>query len=216
MYYSQAIDWTILMALSTISSKQVKAKKTTLKYVNQVLDYLATNPDMTIIFHASDMILNIHSDAYNLSDNSVKSCASGHLFLGSVSKYEILITLNSAIFTLCNILKFVASSAAEAELVALLMNVKEVRTIWLTLEELSHPQPPTPIHCENANVAGIANGTIKKQHSRSMEMWYCNVCDQVKHKQFDMKFHLGQENLGYYTSKHNLVRHHMQVRPIYL
>ena len=54
-----------------------------------------------------------------------------------------------------------ASSAEEAELGTLFMNVKERRTIWLTLEELGHPQPPIPIHCDNATAAGIANGTIK-------------------------------------------------------
>ena len=55
-----------------------------------------------------------------------------------------------------------ASSAAEAYLGALSMNVKEGRTIRLTFAELGHSQPPNPIHCENATAAGISNGTIKK------------------------------------------------------
>ena len=54
-----------------------------------------------------------------------------------------------------------ASSAAEAKLGAIFMNVKEGRTIQLTLAELRHPQLPTPIHCDNATATGIANGTIK-------------------------------------------------------
>ena len=49
-----------------------------------------------------------------------------------------------------------------------------------------------------------------------MEMRYFYVCDQVKHKQYDVRFHPGQEKLGNYTIKHHLARHHMQVRPIYL
>ena len=64
------------MALSTITSKQTKATKATLKNVNQVLDYLAINLDATIRFHASDKILNIHFDVYYLSTKSAKSCAS--------------------------------------------------------------------------------------------------------------------------------------------
>ena len=52
--------------------------------------------------------------------------------------------LNDAIYTLYNIMKFVASYAVEAELGALFMNEKEGRIIRLTLEELGHPQPPTP------------------------------------------------------------------------
>jgi hypothetical protein len=35
----------------------------------QLLDYLATYPDTTICFKASDMILNIHFDASYLSES---------------------------------------------------------------------------------------------------------------------------------------------------
>ncbi len=49
------------------------------------------------------------------------------------------IKLNWTIFTLCTVLKFVASSVAEAELGALFLNVKEGRVIRLTLAEMGHP-----------------------------------------------------------------------------
>ena len=81
------------------------------------------------MFHASDIILNIHSDESYLSSKNAKILASGHFFLGSVPKDGETITFNGAIFTLCTILKFVASSAEEAELGNLFMNVKEGRTI---------------------------------------------------------------------------------------
>ncbi len=41
--------------------------------VKQLLDYLATYPDATIRFKASDMILNIHSDASYLSKSDARS-----------------------------------------------------------------------------------------------------------------------------------------------
>ena len=71
---------------------------------------------------------------------------------------------------MCTVLKFVASSAAEAELGALFLNIKEGQVLRLTLEEMGHPQPPTPIHCKNATAVGIANKTVKKHRSRPMEM----------------------------------------------
>jgi hypothetical protein len=37
---------------------------------NQLLDYIATHPDAIIRYHASDMILHIHSDASYLSVSS--------------------------------------------------------------------------------------------------------------------------------------------------
>ena len=89
-----------------------------------MLDYPATNPDATIRFHASDMILNKYSDASYLSAKNAKSRASGHFFLVSVPKDGEPITLNGVIHTLCTILKCVVSSAAEADLGTLLMNVK--------------------------------------------------------------------------------------------
>ena len=66
----------------------------------------------------------------------------------------------------------VSSSASEAELGALLINAKEGQILRLTLQELGHPQPPTPIHCYNATSAGISNGTVKNKNSSSVEMGY--------------------------------------------
>ena len=45
------------------------------KVTNHLLDYLATYPDATMRFYASDMILNIHSDASYLSVKNSQSRA---------------------------------------------------------------------------------------------------------------------------------------------
>ena len=66
----------------------------------------------------------------------------------------------------------------------------------LTLRELGHPQPPSPINCEDATATGIANGTIKRQISRSIEERYLYICELVKHNEVQINLHLGQENLG--------------------
>jgi hypothetical protein len=123
--------------------------------------------------------------------------------------------LNGAIHVISTILKFVAASAAEAELGALFVNAKEGRVIRLILEELGHPQPPTPIHCDNSTAAGIANNTVKRQRSRSMEMRYFWIADQVARKQFTVHWHPGQENLADYYTKRHPTSHH-RVRPYYL
>ena len=70
-----------------------------------MLYYLATNKDAKIIFHASDMILKIHSGASHLPAKNANSCALGHLLLSSVLKDGEPITLNGAIFTFRTILK---------------------------------------------------------------------------------------------------------------
>ena len=83
-------------------------------------------------------------------------------------------------FTLCTILKNFATSAAEAELDALLLNAKEAKITRLTLRDLVHLQYPTPIRCLNTTAAGIINGTVKIERSRSMEMRYFYIFDFVK------------------------------------
>ena len=60
-------------------------------------------------------------------------------------------------------LKFVALSAAEADLVVLFINVKEALIVRLALAKLGNTQPSTPIHCDNATATYIENGTVKKQ-----------------------------------------------------
>ena len=52
LYYAQAVDLTILPALSSIASEQAEATKNTEKQVTQLLDYMAMHPDATVHFHA--------------------------------------------------------------------------------------------------------------------------------------------------------------------
>ena len=126
------------------------------------------------------------------------------------------IKMNGNIFVNCGILKFVVTSAAEAELGALFLNMKEAKTIRLALEEMGHPQPPTPIHVDNSTAVGIANDSVKKQRSRSMEMRFFWTTDQVKLGHFEVKWTPGKENLADYFTKHFESKHHREVRAWYL
>ena len=145
------------------ASKQAKGTEQTLSQARQLLDYLATHPNAKVRFHASDMIMNVHSDASYLSEANARSRASGHFFMGSLPSDNQPIRLNGTLFTLCKILKFVVASAAEAELSALFLACQEGMIFRLTLEEMGHPQPKTPVHCDNATTVGIANNSIKRQ-----------------------------------------------------
>ncbi len=156
------------MALSKISSRQSAPTENTMKRVNQFLHYMWTHPDAIIRYHASDMILNVHSDAPYLSSPKACSRAGGYFFLGSLPHGRDPIKLNGAIHVTCTILKLVAASAAEAELGALFLNAQEAKVFRLVLAELGHPQPPTPIHINNTTTVGIVNNTIKCQRSRSI------------------------------------------------
>ena len=51
-----------------------------MKRANQLLDYMYYNSDTVIRFYASDMILNVHSDAAYLSAGKGRSSAGGYFF----------------------------------------------------------------------------------------------------------------------------------------
>lgn len=69
-------------------------------------------------------------------------------------------------------LEIVTTSAAEAELGALFLNVQQAKIIQLTLIEMRHQQPQIPIHVDNTTMIGIVNNTIKCQNH---ELWKCNI-----------------------------------------
>ena len=153
---------TILLALNDIATESANPTEKTMKRVHQLLDYMASHPDAVIRFRRSDMILNVHSDASYLSAARARSRAGGYFFLGSLPVNGLPIKLNGNIHVTCTILKLVAASAAEAELGALFLNGKEAKVLRLTLDELGHPQPPTPIHVDNTTAVGIVNSTSKQ------------------------------------------------------
>jgi len=108
------------------------------------------------------------------------------------------------------------ASAAEAELGAIFVNGQDAVPIRTTLDEMSHPQPPTPIQVDNATAVGIANKTIKQRQSKSMDMRFYWVTDRINQGQFLVYWRPGKTNLGDYHSKHHPPAHHIQVRPTYL
>ena len=116
----------------------------------------------------------------------------------------------------CAILKLVAASAPEAELGALFLNTREAKVLRITLQELGHPQPPTPIHVDKTTAVGIINNIINRQQSRAMEMRYFWLLNQYFQKYLGISHRPGQENLGDYATKNHpgTVTHH--VRPYYI
>ena len=96
-----------------------------------------------------------------MSTGKGRSCAEGYFFLGSMPRNGDPIQLNGNIASTCAILNLVTASAAEAKLGALFINTKQAQVTRLILDELGHPQPPTPIHIDNTMVVGIVNSSIK-------------------------------------------------------
>jgi hypothetical protein len=221
LYYSLAVDPTMLVALGTIAATQSNATAKTATTVVQLLNYAATHPDATIRYKASDMILYDHSDASYLSEPKARSRAGGHFFLSQKPSDPTKAPtqqppLNGPIHTVCQILRNVMASAAESEVGALFLNAQDAIPIRNTLIELGHPQPPTPIQTDNSTAAGFANDTIKQKRSKAIDMRFYWLKDRAQQGQFLIYWRPGTENLGDYHTKHHSPSHHRHMRSTFL
>jgi hypothetical protein len=182
----------------------------------QLLDYPGTNVMAKIKFHALETILNIHSGASYLSETGDRRRAFGYFFMGWMLKDNEPIKLNGAFHTNSTIMRFMVASTAEAKLGALFHNCQTGIVFQKTLDNLGHPRPKTPIPCNNATAVSIANNTVMRQQSRSMEMRFFWVGDKVAQYMYELTWHSRKENLANCQSKHHVGSQHAAIRPYYL
>ena len=90
--------------------------------VKQFIDYAATHPYANITYHTSDMVLAGHNNASCLSKMKARSISRGHFFMPNNTEFP---PNNDAVLTTSKTIKFVMSSAADAELGSLFINSKE-------------------------------------------------------------------------------------------
>jgi hypothetical protein len=172
LYYTRAVDPTILMPLNDIVTEQTKATEKTQAATNQLLDYLATHPDATIRYHASDMILHIHSDASYLSVSNARSRLGGLFFFGNKSPEQD--KLSGSILNVASVIKKVVASAAESKVGACFHNAQSGAPFRVTLTELGHIQPPTPLRTDNRIWNLERNNKTKKIKSNGHEIPLAN------------------------------------------
>ena len=189
LYYSIALDFTMLPALGNLASQQANPTKRTMSDITWLLDYCATLLEAKLKYIKSDMILWTASDASYLSEPKAPSRAGGWFFLSD--KRDNLHqnpttepTPNGPIHVLAKIITPVMRSAMEAEVGATFMTAHEACPIRVTLKELGHPQLPTPMQVDNSTAVGFAKDQIKHKCSKAINMRFHWICDRVNQKQF--------------------------------
>ena len=80
LYFRRAIDGTLHTPLSAIASQQISPNKDTMNRTEHFLDYMATQEDAVLPYHARDMILAVHSVAGYNNMPKARSRAGGHFF----------------------------------------------------------------------------------------------------------------------------------------
>jgi hypothetical protein len=117
------------MPVKVLASEQTATAATADKII-KLLNYCITHPEATLRYHASDMILNILSDASYLSEREAKSRSGGFFYIGSNTDKPNKLT-NGAILIIRTVLKHAIPSAESG---VVFLNAKEGTVLRTTLE----------------------------------------------------------------------------------
>jgi hypothetical protein len=166
-----------------------------MKKMERLLQYAFAHQHHGIRYHASDMQLQIQSDASYLCRPHAKSVLGGFHYLGTLD------LINGPIFCTSKIISCVVSSAAEAELGAAFQNAQKGAHFRNALVELGYPQCPTTISVDNTVAEGLATDTINAKRSKSMDVRFFWIRDRVKRLEFFMKHIKGKWNISDFFTK---------------
>ena len=203
----------MLLTLGLLANQQDAPTENTMTLVKFFIDYATTHPDAIITYHASDMVLSAHSDAYYLFESKERSRSGGHFFMSNDSPIP---ANNGAVVTISQIIKSIMSSAAEAELGALFINCREAIPARHALKAMGNEQPPTPMQTDNATAHGVETKNISSKRLKSMYMNLHWLRCRIPQKIFRHYWQPGPNNSGDYVTKHHAAIHHRAVRGTYL
>jgi hypothetical protein len=222
LFAARAIDPTLLVALGSIATQQSKCTAKTMDAVTQLLNYIATHPKPMLLFKRSDMQLEIATDSSYLSETKSRSRAGGYHYLSNkhpsrpILPDDPLPMMNGPVHVHCSIMPMIVSSAAEAETGGCYYNGKDAVPLRIALEEMGHPQPATPIECDNTTAVGILNDSVRQRRSKAMDMRFYWIKDRQQQGQFQLYWQPGTTNRSDYFTKHHSPAHHRIMRSHYI
>ena len=116
------------------------------------------------MYCSSKTVLADHADAgfHNKSKERIQEGA--HIFLSDNHPEPMCI---EPLLTIAQNIRFVMTSAAQAELGALLITSKEMIPLQQILSEMGWPQSPSPVQTDKSIDEGIVNNTIVPQKIKS-------------------------------------------------
>jgi hypothetical protein len=213
LYYSRAVDSTILVGLSLLAATQSKPTTDTLFLVKWLYDYAATNPDTILTYEKSNMVLAIHSNASYLSKPLARSQVGSNFFcLSNVNDPPD----NGAILNISKNLKAIMSSAAEAKLGTLYINACEAIPMGQVLEEMGNKQPSTPNQTDSSIAHGAVTNNIQPRHTKAMDMRFHWLDCRDSQGQNLYYWCPGPKNQANCWTKHHCTAHHIKKRPTIL
>ncbi len=209
LYYGRAVDLRFLPATCALASEQASSTSETMTRLDRLLGYAAAHPYGRKIFRASTMVLRSLSDASYLSRPRAGSVAGSHHFLGDHcddARLNHPISTHSTRLVVC-------SFVAEAEYAGLFAAGRIATNERQILEDMGHPQPPTPLFCDNEVAIGLATDTINLKMSKSLDMRFHWLWDRVRQGHFRIIFVPGKINVANFFTKALPVTRHRTLAP---
>ena len=146
------------------------------------------------------MVLATHSDSLLHNEPKGKTREGDHVFL---EEDEPIPIWNGTILTIYQVIKFVMSSAAEAELGAIFITEKELVPMRQTLIDIGWPHTPTTTQIENSTAEGVANKTIIARKTKSMDLIFHWLIFREAQQQFRFYWATGSKNWADYSTKYH-------------
>jgi hypothetical protein len=110
LFLGRAVDSTLLCLINAIAFQSSKPTKYMMRQTLQLLDHLAMQEDAVLSYHASDMVLAVHSSSSYLREPKARSRAGGHFFLSSDTTIP---PNNGAVLNIVHIIKNIMSLVTE-------------------------------------------------------------------------------------------------------
>ena len=206
----------MLVALNEIATQQAKPTENTRNKLCHLLDYVAKHPNAVIRYHKSDMVLHVDSDAAYLVLPEARSRMAGHYFLSSDPNVTCTVFPNGPILTECCTIKHVVASSAEAETSDLFHNAQTALPIRYLLQQMGHPQPPTPFKTDNKTANAFVHQEMRHKKSKAWDMRLWWLKDKIAQQNFKVFWDKGIHNWADYFTKHFAPRHHQVIHKRYL
>ncbi len=184
-----------LTAVHELGSVQANPTIKDMLKMERLLQYLSTHRNYGIRYYASNMQLQVQSDASYLCRPRARSVSGGLFYLGTRK------AINGSIACTSKMISCIVASAAEAELAAGFQQAQIAVRLRNTLTDLGYPQLPTLLLIDNTVAIGLANDTINKKRSKSMDMRFFWLRDRVAQQQFVVEHIPGQHNVADFFTK---------------
>ena len=113
-----------------------------------------------------------------------------------------------------SILRHVMGAASESEIAGGHVNARDAVESRITLMEMGHPQPPTPLELHNTTACGIITKQLIPRRSKAIDIRHYWLQDRENQKQFNTYWSKGENNLTDYFTKYHSAAHHKRMRKL--